>query len=182
MDQELIAYLDERFSSIDERFRETSQQISSLREETAQQIGSLRDETVQQIGSLRDETAQQIGSLRDEFGSFRSEFGSLRDEFGSFRSEFGSLRSEFESFREETTQNFGRVDEGIRQVHVVIEGLRNGEVRVVSEGVSGFKEQLSDFRTEVSREFNDVRGLVGSTYTELDRRIRPLEMRKVRKS
>jgi archaellum component FlaC len=143
MDQELIAYLDERFSSIDERFRETSQQISSLREETSQQIGSLREETAQQIGSLRDE---------------------------------------FESFREETTQNFGRVDEGIRQVHVVIEGLRNGEVRVVSEGVSGFKEQLSDFRTEVSREFNDVRGLVGSTYTELDRRIRPLEMRKVRKS
>ena len=89
MDQELIAYLDQRFSSIDERFRETSQQISSLREETAQQIGSLRDE--------------------------------------------------FESFREETTQNFGRVDEGIRQVHVVIEGLRNGEVRVVSEGVLASK-------------------------------------------
>ncbi len=139
MDQELIAYFDERFSRIDERFRETSQQISSLREETAQQIGSLRDE-------------------------------------------FGSLRGEFESFREETTQNFGRVDEGIRQVHVVIEGLRNGEVRVVSEGVSGFKEQLSDFRTEVSQEFDAVRGLVRSTYTELDRRIRPLEIRKVRKS
>ena len=84
----------------------------------------------------------------------------------------------FVGFREETTQNFGRVDEGIRQVHVVIEGLRNGEVRLVAEGVSGFKEQLSDFRTEVSQEFDDVRGLVRSTYTELDRRIRPLEIRK----
>ena len=120
MDQELIAYFDERFSRIDERFREASQQI-------------------------------------------------------------GSLRDEFVSFREETTQNFGRVDEEIRQVHVVVEGLRD-EVHVVAEGVSGFNEQLSDFRTEVSREFDDVRGLVGSTYTELDRRIRPLEMRKVRKS
>ena len=118
-------------------------------------------EAAQRVEGLREETTQQIGSLRDEFGS---------------------LRGEFESFREETTQNFGRVDEGIRQVHVVVEGLRNGEVRVVSEGVSGFKEQLSDFRAEVSREFSDVRGLVGSTYTELDRRIRPLEMRKVRKS
>ena len=125
-------------------------------------------EATQQVESLREETTQQIGSLRDEFGS-------LRDEFGS-------LRGEFESFREETTQNFGRVDEGIRQVHVVIEGLRNGEVRVVSEGVSGFKEQLSDFRAEVSQEFDAVRGLVRSTYTELDRRIRPLEIRKVRKS
>jgi len=129
MDQELIAYLEARFSSIDERFRETSQQISSLREETAQQIGSLRDE--------------------------------------------------FESFREETTQNFGRVDEGIRQAHVVIEGLRNGEIRGIAEGVSGFKEQLSGFRTEVSQEFDAVRGLVRSTYQELDRRIRPLELRKV---
>ena len=154
MDQELIAYLDARLSPIDERFLETSQQISSILDETSQQIGRLHEETAQQIGSLREETAQQIGSLRDEFVSFR----------------------------EETTQNFGRVEEGIRQVHVVIEGLRNGEVRVVSEGVSGFKEQLSDFRTEVSQEFDAVRGLVRSTYTELDRRIRPLEIRKVRKS
>jgi hypothetical protein len=117
MDQELIAYLDTRFSSIDERFRETSQQITGLREE-------------------------------------------------------------FVSFREETTKNFDRVDTEIRQVHVVVEGLRH-EIHLVAEGVTGVGEQLDAFKTEVAREFADVRGLVRSTYTELDRRIRPLERRKV---
>jgi archaellum component FlaC len=66
MDQELIAYLDGRFSNIEERFHETSQQIAGLREETTQQITSLREETSQQITSLREETTQQITSLREE--------------------------------------------------------------------------------------------------------------------
>jgi archaellum component FlaC len=131
MDQELIAYLDGRFSNIEERFHETSQQIAGLREETTQQITSLREETTQQITSLR----------------------------------------------EETTQNFGRVDEKIRQVHVVVEGLRN-EIHLVAEGVTGVGEQLNAFKTDVAREFADIRGLVRSTYTELDRRIRPLKKRK----
>lgn len=74
------------------------------------------------------------------------------------------------SLREETTQE-------IRQVYVVIEGLRH-EVQLVAEGVTGTNERLDAFRAEVSQEFKDVRGLLSSSYTDLDRRVRPLERRK----
>ena len=44
MDPELIAYLDERFRGIDERFRETSQQIQGLREETSQRFDRMEEQ------------------------------------------------------------------------------------------------------------------------------------------
>ena len=60
MDPELIAYLDERF-------RETSQQIKGLREETSQQIQELREETSQQIQGLREETSQRFAGMDKRF-------------------------------------------------------------------------------------------------------------------
>ena len=68
MDPELIAYLDERFRGIDERFRETSQQIQGLREETAQQIQGLREETAQQIQGLRKETSERFDKVDQRLG------------------------------------------------------------------------------------------------------------------
>ncbi len=96
-------------------------------------------EASQQVEGLREETTGQISSLRDELVGFRKE----------------------------TSQNFSRVDDEIRQVHVLVEGLRD-EIQILAEGLSGFGEQLNAFRTEASQ-----------SNTELDRRIRPLEMRKV---
>jgi uncharacterized coiled-coil DUF342 family protein len=106
-------------------------------------------EASQQVESLREETTQQITGLREEFVGFR----------------------------EETNRNFSRVDAEIRQVHVVAEGLRH-EIQIVAEGVTGTNERLDAFRAEVAQEFKDVRGLLNSSYTDLDRCVRPLERRK----
>jgi len=57
MDPELIAYLDERF-------RETSQQIQGLREETSQQIQGLD----QQIQGFREETSQRFDKVDKRLG------------------------------------------------------------------------------------------------------------------
>jgi hypothetical protein len=56
-------------------------------------------------------------------------------------------------------------------VHVVVEGLRH-EIQLVAEGVVGANERLDAFRAEVAQEFKDVRALLGSSYRDLDRRIR----------
>ena len=56
MDPELIAYLDERF-------RETSQQIQGLREETSQQVQGL----ARQIQGLREETSQRFTKVDERF-------------------------------------------------------------------------------------------------------------------
>ena len=64
MDPELIAYLDERFRGIDERFLETSRQIQGLREEASQQIQGLD----QQIQGLREETSQRFDKVDKRLG------------------------------------------------------------------------------------------------------------------
>jgi archaellum component FlaC len=53
MDQELKAYLDQKF-------QESAQQTQQLREEMTQQVGQLREEMTQQTGQLREETGQQF--------------------------------------------------------------------------------------------------------------------------
>jgi hypothetical protein len=64
MDPELIAYLDERFQGIAERFREQSQQIQGLREETSQQIQGLREETSQRFDKVDERLDQMDEQLR----------------------------------------------------------------------------------------------------------------------
>jgi predicted nuclease with TOPRIM domain len=57
MDTELIAYLDERF-------RETSQQIRELREETSQEIQGFREETSQRFDTVDKRLEQMDEQLR----------------------------------------------------------------------------------------------------------------------
>ncbi len=66
------------------------------------------------------------------------------------------------------------MDGEIRRAGVLTEGLRH-EVQIVAEGVKGANERLDAFRSEVAREFKDVRSLIDVSYKDLDRRIRPLE-------
>lgn len=106
MDQELMAYLDERFRGIDERFRETSQQITGL--------------------------------------------------------------------RDETVEHFGRVEDEIRHTRVEVEGLR-GDLRLLAEGMLGVNEKLDAFRGDVTQRIDEVRTFVKISYSDLDRRVRPLE-------
>lgn len=106
MDQELIAYLETRFSHI-------SQQIESLREETAQRF-------------------------------------------------------------EQVDQRFEQVDTAIRHTHVSIEGLRR-EVCIVAEGVMGVDERLKPARKDYLQDFEDVRALIRTTYSNLDNRTHALE-------
>ncbi len=69
MDQELIAYLDKRF-------RESAEQIASLREETTQQIASLREE----LTSFREETSRRFEHVQEEIRHTRVEIEGLRDQ------------------------------------------------------------------------------------------------------
>ncbi len=81
---------------------------------------------------------------------------------------FREVSEEIAGLRAETRQE-------IRQVYVVIEGLRH-EVQLVAEGVTSVGERLGErldtFKAEVAQEFKDVRSLIHLSYKDLDRRIR----------
>jgi chromosome segregation ATPase len=134
MDQELIAYLEARFTHIDERFRETSQQIETLREETSR-----------------------------HFEQIDSRFEGIDSRFEQIDSRFEQIDSRFE-----------KVETEIRHTQVSIEGLRR-EVCIVAEGVMGVDERLKPARKDYLQDFEDVRALIRTTYSNLDNRTFALE-------
>jgi hypothetical protein len=137
MDPELIAYLDARF-------RETSQQIESLREETTYQMGVSREETTQQISVLRGETTQQIGGLAQQFErlekrmeeGFRHtgiEIEALRGDIRQVAEGVIGANERLDSFRESIAVEFKEVRASIR---TPFENL-DGRARILETQVFG---------------------------------------------
>lgn len=81
---------------------------------------------------------------------------------------FGENAQQIQGLREE-------MEESIRHTQILIEGAR-GEIRAVAEGVVGQNEKLEAFQREVKQEFNEVRQLIRPVYSELDQRVRNLEV------
>lgn len=89
MEPELIAYLDERFGRIDDRFVETNQQIVTLREDTNQRFEQL-EETIRltdvKVEGLRDEirqVADGVAGNNERLDAFREEVARKFDETGA---------------------------------------------------------------------------------------------------
>jgi chromosome segregation ATPase len=114
LDQELIAYLDERF-------RETSRQIESLREATSQEFEVSRQETMQQISALRGETTQQIGGLAQRFDRLEEkvrhngvEIEALRGEIRQVGEGVAGANQSLGTFRQDVAAEFKDVRASIR--------------------------------------------------------------------
>jgi DNA repair ATPase RecN len=94
---------------------------------------------------------------------------------------FQETWKQIESLREETSRRFEqvegrfeRVETVIRQTQVSVEGVRS-EMRLVAEGVMGVEERLQPARKEYDQEFENIRALVRTSYTNLDVRTDALE-------
>jgi DNA repair ATPase RecN len=96
MDQELIAYLDERFG-------ETSRQIQGLREETAQQFATARVETAQQFAASREETAQRFERLEEKVRHNGVEIEGLRGEIRQVADGVAVANEKLEDFEKRFT-------------------------------------------------------------------------------
>ncbi len=66
------------------------------------------------------------------------------------------------------------VDEIKRHFNVVAEGLR-AEIRLVAEGLQGFREEAAGEFRAVRGELSEMRAMVRLSFGDLDRRIRSLE-------
>jgi len=74
----------------------------------------------------------------------------------------------------ETSEQVGRVEVEIRHTRIEVEGLR-GDLRLLAEGLLGIDEKLDAFRGDVTQRIDEVRTFVKISYSDLDRRVRPLE-------
>lgn len=95
MDQELIAYLDERFG-------ETSREIRSLREE----VVASREETAQQFVASREETAQRFERLEEKVRHNGVEIEGLRGDIRQVAEGVVGGNENLNTFKEETAANF----------------------------------------------------------------------------
>ncbi|HEX6904563.1 MAG TPA: hypothetical protein VF789_32945 [Thermoanaerobaculia bacterium] len=156
MDQESIAFFEERF-------REISREISSLREDTTRQISGLREETAHQFASLRAETTQQISGLREETAQ---QSASLREE----------ATQHISSLREEMERRFDKQDETARHTLILVEGLRDN-LQLVGEVVMGLGEQVNRYHHESTLSFEKVHGWIEPYFRNLDLKQDGLERR-----
>ncbi len=144
MDQELIAYLDEKFRRAS---LEVTEQIHGLREETAQQFQAVRQETAQQFQAFRQETAQQF---RDTSGKIDGVEAKLSEENRLTRVLLEGLRSDLKllaeaviGLSERRTEHENAMEFKMDQVKSSIEPyFRNLNRRVsLLEGVDNRRER-----------------------------------------
>jgi hypothetical protein len=114
MDQELIAYLDQRF-------RESSEQIAGLREETAQQIAGLREETAQQIASFREETLRHFDRTEEAIRHTRVEVEGLRGEVRLLAEGIASVEEKMASFRRQVSGDIDNVRTLVRPSYSLLD-------------------------------------------------------------
>ena len=69
-----------------------------------------------------------------------------------------------------------RVEESVRYARIEVEGLR-GELRLVAEAFIGLEERLTSFRTDMAKEFTEVRSSIRQPFEYLDGRLRNIEVR-----
>src|SRR5438045_2135964 len=100
MDQELITYLDERF-------RETSRQIESLREETTQRFERLEERTAEGFRY----TGMEIEAMRGDIRQVTKGVAGANERLDSFRLE---VAAEFKDVRASIRTPFENLDGRVR--------------------------------------------------------------------
>jgi hypothetical protein len=112
MDQELIAYFDERF-------RETAQQIQGVREELKQEIQSFREETGRRFERVEEKirhTQVMVEAGRGDIRMVAEGTYGLDERLGSFRKK--EVQQEFEDVRKLIRPVYSSLDQRIRTLEV----------------------------------------------------------------
>jgi chromosome segregation ATPase len=115
-------------------------------------------------------------------------FAAIDQRFSAMEQQIQDLREEFQEFRQDTVQRFeradertGRLEDDVRGVHVVVEGLR-GTVSLVAEGVTSVREELHLKTAELSQKIDETASFNRQAYQELEVRVRALEAAKTVRS
>lgn len=128
MDQELIAYLDQHFRGIDERFRETWRQISDLREETTRQFERI-DARFEQIDARFEQVDSRFAQVDARFERVEETarhtlvlVEGLRDEVRLIAEGMLGLSESVERYREDSTLTIAQVKGWIEPYYKSLDG------------------------------------------------------------
>ncbi|HYO15263.1 MAG TPA: hypothetical protein VE685_18865 [Thermoanaerobaculia bacterium] len=157
MDQDLKAYLDERFARVD-------QQVNEFRKETQERFARVD----QQFTELRKETQERFGQVNQQLA-----------QLDDFRTETG------ERF-DRVDQRFAGLEDEVHKSGILTEGL-DDKIRQVADGVAANNEKLDRFREFFSHRFlesetfqRDLHKNLRESHTKLEARVSRLEAAKRR--
>lgn len=159
MDQELVAFLDERF-------RETSQQILSLRTEM--------DARFKQVDEQFKDVHEQFKGVHEQFEGVHEQFRGVDGQFKSVHEEFRGVDGQLKSVHEE----FKEVHERARQTLVIVEDLRD-EIHLVAEAFMGTDERVTRLEKSEELAFETVKGMVEPFFKAIEERGREVDARSV---
>jgi archaellum component FlaC len=145
MDQDLIDYLDRRFSSLEQR---VGQQIQTLREETSQRFDG--------VDQRLDKVDQRLGGVDQRLDKVDQRLGGVDQRLGGVDQRLESLETD------------------VRRAYVAVEDLRD-DLRLVAEGVTNVNERLDRNEENASQRFQDIESLIQQSHQDLDIRVRKLE-------
>lgn len=133
----------------------TSQEQGDIRSELAE----TRQELKQEIAAVRTDLSGEITGLRTEMNGLRGEMGDLRTEL---RGEMDELRTELRG--------------EVRHLGVIVEALQ-GNVQQIAEGFLSMQDQMKSNQADAARRHAELKSLVHTSYSDLDRRLSRLEHR-----
>jgi chromosome segregation ATPase len=113
-----------------------------------------------------------VAFLEQRFQGIETRFVQIETRFDQIDTRFDQIDTRFDQVDDKIRQ----VDDKVNLARVEIESVR-GEIRQVAEGVAANTEKLDAFRVEVAQEFAEVRTTSRLQYSDLDRRVRRLEVR-----
>jgi hypothetical protein len=151
MDEELRAFLTERFDAIDQRFVGTDQRFNELRRELDERFARIDQRFAgvdERFVELRDELTGRIDGARDELGG---RIDGALDELG------------------------GRIDQVRRETGVIAEAQRD-QIRLIAEGHSLLVGRIDGLERAIDSMGREILAAVKFSYAELDRRITRLEV------
>jgi hypothetical protein len=119
------------------------------------------DEIKRHFNEVADGLRSENADLKQHFNLFAEE---LRSENADLRRDFNALAVELRLENADLKRHF----------NVVAEGLRS-EIRIVAEGLQGFREETAGEFRAVRGEISEVGALMRLSFGDLDRRLRALE-------
>lgn len=105
MDQELKAFLEERFASIDERFASMDQRFEELREDTTRQIQEFREETAQRFDQVDHRLEKVDTDVRRSYVLIEGLHGTVQ----LVAEGVTNVSEQLQRYREEVSQEFEEV-------------------------------------------------------------------------
>jgi chromosome segregation ATPase len=141
MDQDdLRAYLEERFARVDQQFAQVNQRFTQMDQQFAQV-----DQRFTQMDQRFTQMDQRFTQMDQRFTQMDQRFNQMDQRFNQMDQRFTQMDQQFAKI----DQRFAGLEEEVHKTRIITEGL-DDKIRQLADGVVANTEKLESFRDFIS--------------------------------